>query len=545
MSSFLGRGKAGTAFTAMETRLLSYLLLSAVVLAVWLPGGFNVGPLNDGWLYLQHPIWISIGAGTRLLQCLPRTLGLSLTPGSFVGWQLVLLVLTLARGILVYEIASRMLDGQRAYALACGLLALFHPMDHLYFWVDASNVDMAYALALAACLAALLHLRSGSCTSLAAMCILQLASCFTYSGFVPVLGAFPVLLWLLWKLDGRPAGPAYLFTSTVAVIFFLILVILELKFGKGRESKVASFHLAGIIKGYVYQIRTLGWGWSFWVSSFRAAYLVPAAVGGAVALGAAWRAAVPGEDRLLTRRFYLLLALMLIILAMASYLPYAMSRLRAGHERQMLAGGLFLLMALLLPLFLWLSQTPIRRRIAAVAVAAIACGAVIAGLEMRRTFVDGYREQEALLASVAAALPHPSAGATIVVEPDPATLRDIRRSRLQGLRNRHAAFSEALQYMYGDDTLRGVFGDRYNRAIQFTQDGVRISGLSIAYPQLILMQRRADGSMQVVDKDSLRQWAPVGADVGAYHPETYDGSPAPGSNVCRMLQPDYRPAYCR
>ncbi|HEY1991861.1 MAG TPA: hypothetical protein VGH71_05315, partial [Gammaproteobacteria bacterium] len=371
-----------------------------------------------------------------------------------------------------------------------------------------------------------------------------LASCFTYTGFVPILGALPAAAWLLRKLAGRPASTLYLVKIAAPLVLFLLIMAVEIRHGRGRESVVASFDMAGVMQGYLYQLRTLGSGWWLWVSSFQAAYLVPAAVAGFVALGVAWRTK-QDQDLRQTKRFWLALALTLLTLAFLSYLPYAMSEVRIGHERQMLAPGLFLLMAVLLPLFLWLSHTPVRRRAAALVVAFIAGGTAVTGLEMRSGFVSDYLAQEAVLASVAAAIPQPAAGSVLVVDPDPALRRNLRQSGLDGLSNRYQAFSEALRYMYGDPSLQGVFGNRHNLdTLEFTPGGVTASDLFIPYQQLLLLQRHEDGSMHVIDAATLRRIAPAGTDIGAYRPGRYSDSPAPGSNVCRMLQAADRPAYC-
>lgn len=527
-------------------RLLSWLLFLLVALAVWLPGGFNIGPINDGWVMIAYDRWLDPGAGTRVLQLIPMELGLHLTPGDFAGWQWLLLVLTVARAILVFEIVERLLDGQRAYALACGLLALFHPMDTSYFWVDAINVGMAYALTLAACLAALLHLQSCGRTSLAAMWALQVLACFTYTGFVPILAAFPLLFWLLWRLDGRSAAPVYLLECLTLPVLFFGLMVLEARHGQGRESRVASLGVGDVLAGYAYQLRTLGQGWLAWVQKLDAAYLLPAAIAGGIGLAVAWRTTARGQSSLRPLRFYLLLAAGLVAMALGAYLPYAVSELRIGHIRQMLAAGLFLLMALLLPLFLYLASAPSRRRAAAVLVGLLAFGTAITGAEMRRGYLDIYRAQEAFLSSIASVVPYPPADSFIVVEPG----NDMHGRDLGSLRNRYPAFTSAVQHLYGDASLQAVFGGGDAALSGFTRDGVTVSGIAgirqfdVPYARLILLQYQDDGTVRVVDPDSLRRQAPAGSDISGYRPGPYGGAPGPDSDVCRMLEAAYRPAYC-
>lgn len=533
--------------TADKGRLLSWLLFLLVALVVWLPGGFNIGPINDGWVMIAYDRWFDPGAGTRVLQLIPMEVGLHLTPGSFVGWQWMLLVLTVARAILLFEIVDRLLDGQRAYALACGLLALFHPMDTSYFWVDAINVGMAYALALAACLAALLHLQSRGRTSLVAMWLLQILACFTYTGFVPVLAAFPLLFWLLWKLDGRSAAPSYLLKCLALPVLFFGLMVLEARHGQGRESRVVSLGAGDVLAGYAYQASTLGQGWLAWVQNLRVAYLLPALIAGGIGLAVAWRTTLSGQSSLQSSRFYLLLAAGLVAMALGAYLPYAVSELRFGHIRQMLAPGLFLLMALLLPLFPYLSSTLARRRVTAVLVGSLAFGTAITGAEMRRGYLDIYRSQETFLSSIASVVPHPPADSFIVVQPG----SDMQGRDLGSLRNRYPAFTSAVQHLFGDGSLQALFTGGGDAALSgFTRDGVTVSGIAgirqfhVPYKQLILLQYQDDGTVRVVAADALRQQAPAGSDISGYRAGPYAGAPGPDSDVCLMLEATYRPGYC-
>src|SRR5579863_274551 len=349
---------------ASEAKLLlhPYTVLVLVALAVWLPDGFNIGPVNDGWVTLKDANALILPFGLRVLQVVPQALGLLLTPGSFIGWQALLFVFTASRGILVFEIVARLIPNERRLALACGLLAVFHPADTVDFWVDGSNVDMALALALSACLAALMHLQTGSRQSLLAVFLFQLACCFTYPGYLLVLIAFPVCIWLLQWWQTRRASVVYLLKTTSGVLVVTALVLFESKQGAGREGYLWDPDVHRTLSGYGLQLKWIFLSVVRMLQGAQLTYLFWGLLPAVFAYTVAHKMD-SSHDESRPWRYHAGLAAMFLLLAAAAYFPYAVTTMRPGHNRQMLAAGLFIFMALLLPLFLSLRGRSVSRAV--------------------------------------------------------------------------------------------------------------------------------------------------------------------------------------
>jgi len=436
------RGTAALRYLgSLWTRFSGHALLLFVALAVWWPDGFNIGPINDGWMGISDSSLLASDFSTRVLQVLPKAIGLMLTPGSFIGWQCLLLVLTVARGVLISEIVERLLGGQRTLAVACGLIAMFHPLDNFYFWIDASNVDMAYALGLGACLAALVHLQTNSRSSMLAVLLLQIACCFMYSGFLLILIGFPVGVWFLSRVDGKKVGAGYLLKMTLAVLLFMGFMAYEARFAHNREGRVADLSVFRMLKGYSFQIHALGASLMRFEAGAHSVALLPAVLTGLVAGGIIIGPGSADVRAGKSWRYYAVLILGLIVLAALAYLPYSISKLRHAQTRQMFAAGIFLFLAVMVPIFTWLSSYPAGRYAAASLLAVLAGSVVITGQEIRTGYVKIYRLEERLLSAIAEAVPQPPRAAFVVIRLQPGTaMRGMGGSRT-GLKRwpRHCA----------------------------------------------------------------------------------------------------------
>src|SRR5215469_15901278 len=140
------RARHPRAARALALLLHPYVLFLAVTFLVFWPEGFNIGPANDAWRNLSGSPMQLGSFGPRFFGNLPKVLGMRLVSGGFQGWESVLLCLTALRGMLCYEIVKRLFAGFPLFALCCGLIALFHPADTVYFWMDSIGVDFAFVL---------------------------------------------------------------------------------------------------------------------------------------------------------------------------------------------------------------------------------------------------------------------------------------------------------------------------------------------------------------------------------------------------------------
>lgn len=531
-----------------------WTLFILITLAVFLPAGFNIGPVNDGWLKLG-----SFLSGSPLYRAdisrafggFPRDFGMQLGGGSFVGWQAFLFLFTALRGILFYEIVRRLFPTQLAFAVACGLVALFHPADSVYFWVDVTGVHMGLVFALAACLCVLLHMQSGSRAAVLGAALFQLLTCLTYSGFLILIIAFPIGVWLLgWTEGPRPDWRRLLRTVWLPIVYVVVQVLLVLVH-KGHEGQVADLDAHAAIAGLGREFVLFLQRSVSWLYDMRPAYLLWALP--PVLLAWALTRRLPPAAPAHGLAFYRVLCLGLIGLALACYFPYAVSEVRVGGMRQMFAAGIFLYMLLLLPVFLLLpARFPARADLLrGLLVAAVAASVTFIGLQERANWVDEYRDEERLLSAIAALAPQPAPDTRFVIH-----LHDDEQAQsLSGFYNRRAALIYALHLMYDDRSLKAMFTTLDAPYFGFDKDQLQVTqkinvnrddSSAVPYGQLLILDYGADGRLQVLDPGWLQQQAPKGFTVTGYDPRAHLGTtPAANSKVCVMLEKAMRPNYCR
>jgi hypothetical protein len=543
------------------------LLLVLAALSVWLLDGFDIGPANDGWIDLGlkiHPGGLlRQGNTSRILGSLPRALGTRLTDDSFVGWQLMLLVLTCLRSVLFYDIVRRLLPTERPFALACGLIALFHPADNSWFWVDATGAHLGLVLALAACWSTLAYLQGGVRAWLLASFLFQFTASITYTAYIPLMFAFPVGVWtLLWLQGARPSWRR-LIGVTALVLLAAAAQLMLMAHGVGRESRVVDLHAHAVLMGYIKETELFFSASAGVFSGFKPVYLLYALL---PALLAWFLARERGETAPEASRprpaFHGLMLLGLVALAAVSYFSYALSDVRFGNKRQLLATGIFLYAALAYLLFVLLpyrlARWPrLRSTLPAVLLVLLTSMTVVVGLEKRTHFVDLYRSEEKLIAAVAALVPAPKAGSMVLVH----LHSRPQAKQIAGFTNRPATFESALRVMYTDPSLEGNFLGPGPLRSRFTADGIvlkrrpgkeqrartrdrRPQDTVIPFGRLILVDYPARGPARILDADWLAQQAGKGVDVSVYQPGGSAPRPGPDAIICTMLEKKFRPKYC-
>jgi hypothetical protein len=530
-----------------------YLLFLLVALVVWWPDGFNIGPVNDGWVDLVTKSFLPVDFNTRTFSSFFfRALGMHIVSDGFQGWQAILFVPTVLRGVLMFEIIKRVFPCRGLFAIACGLIALLHPVDIAYFWLDSAGIGCAMVFALAAILCAIVHLQTGSRASLLCMALFQLASCFTYTAFLLVILAVPALVWLMQRLAGRAVPIFYLFKTSALICTFIVFQAVLTFNGVGHEAVVMDLSLGGVIAGYVHQAGAFLHSLAPFLTPFSSAYpaiaLLPGVCAYAVAFSfpAGEAGEMPGEYRISVRSAGVLVA-GLLVLAALSYLPYAVSNVRFGNQRQMLAAGIFLYMLLLLPVFFLVLPRLKSRHVGFAVVAFLAVSVTVTGLETRKIWVNVYRAEESLLAAVAATVPDPAPGSVIVVN-----LGSVTQAReIEAYTNRKGTFEQGLRVMYGDDSLQAGFTDFEQPPFLFSSTGLEVKaqrpvnkGLIASYGQLILLDY-AGGHAHILDRAWLQQQAPKGTDLSAYEPGRYGSAPGKSAIICTMLEKGFRPGYCQ
>lgn len=537
-------------------RLLAHpwLLYFVVCVIVWLPDGLNIGPDNDGWRDLG-PSPMHWHRSLRFFGQLPKVLGQNLVRDGFQGWELMLFIVTVLRGVVAFEIFRRLFPRYRSFAVACGLLALFHPADGVYFWMDSVGLDFSYVIALGICLAAVVHLQTGSRESLLALVFLQVILCFTYTAYLPFVFGFAIGIAVLRHVEGHPVKPAYLVAATLPTLLgigFQTWVALR---HHDREGKIMDLRAHAVADGYLHELKILAPHFNAVFSSVLTvgAWAILAAVPAALGyfLVRDWHGPPSEREKPETPRyFYVVLVLGLLALAALGYLPYAISKVRFGAQRQMLVAGLLIYAVALIPVFFWALPRLASRAAEGVVLALLAAFICVNGLENRSQWVKGYRNNETFLAALAAAVPHPAPGTTIVVQ-----LHTYQQTReVSGLQHLRVNFQQALRYMYGDASLNGAFLGAATPPVSLdgSQAQIAISDLNRRAPRikpelstLLLIDYSPAHELTILDQQWLRQHTPPGSDVSAYQPtKTFDATPGQSAIMCSMFEKDFRPPYC-
>jgi hypothetical protein len=547
----------------MGARLVALLARPAVLifvtaLSAWLLDGFNIGPISDGWTFFGgdsaagDPLRSLAGARTFIR--LPTFLGLTFVSHGFQGWQLMLLAVTCARGWLFLAIIRRFVPDQPLFSLACGLVAVFHPGDSSFFWAECVGPHFGLDLALAACLTAVIYLQAGPRWMLWVTWVLQVLACFTYSSCPPLMAALPIGAWLLSWMQGPRQETRRLLEVVIPILLLLGIYAFLVSSGLGHAGVVASLSLDGVIAGYQHESALFLQETVAVFDGFRPVDLAFALV---PALLAYWIAIQASRDESTPRtlRWQILLFTGLIALAAVSYLPYAVSTVRFGDYRQLLAPGMFLYSAGLFLVFVMLPARFHARHWRALAILVLAGVTVIVGLEKRAIFISQYRTQEQLLAGIAAIVPAPPADTVILVHVSDRN----QASALAGLYNRVTAFSGALRFMYNDYAAGqpiGISGGftsfgRYPQ-LTFKKQGLTTThywhpeyGIYAPYSHLILIDYDVHGRARILDRSGLQKLAPKDQDLSGYGPVIGAAVPGPASNICTMLEKGFRPRYCR
>lgn len=534
-----------------------YVLFLIVALAVWLPDGFRIGDTNDGWMQIGTVLQTHGALRSnipRMFGGVPMWLGMHLDPGGFIGLQAIMLVFTLFRGVLLYEIATRLVPGSRCFALAAGLAAEFQPADRSYFWLGASGLHLSFVTALAACLFAIVHLQSRSRASLLAALAFQFLSGFTYPGFIPLMTLLPVGAWVLKRLAGETPSPLYLIKMNAVVAIAIVGDLVMMHYGKGRDTAVADLNLHDAFAGFGWAAANLARAPFLLSHDMHSRYWLPAVLAalfglGTATLGLSPHAAEAPATPLPLRRTAVVFA-GLIGLSLLSYLPYSISTVRFLPDRTLLGAGLFGYCALLLLVFALLPERKALSRPLALAAVVFLTGlCVVTGLVKREFWVREYRQQEHLLSALAATLPHPPPGSFILVHlQDPADAHQLR-----GFTTREAAFIVALRYLYADMSLNGGFVGFDANRVAFDADGMHTrktmlpdsDKLFTDYGHLIAVDYvPADAAVHILGKDWLVPQTGLKAAAVDYAPPPATAAADADARICSMLEPAYRPVYC-
>ncbi len=391
--------------------LIALALLIGVV-ALWLPFGWNVGFVGDDWfLFLNARFgsaWATLG---RPLVPVPFVLGYALAPGQFVGFNLMLALLILARSGLCYAILRRLGVG-RGLAFGAAALVLVFPADTGLFYLGALNVYFSWIAFLLAFYCLLLYWRRPRVTFLAVLWLAQVLCLGTYEAAYPLILVAPLALLPERRSRSRWRGTLirwYLFPALnlirLALVALLSPAALDYQSGlvTGGVPSISSM-IESVVGVYVRHF------WGGWVDGgISSPYLLIGAALGVLVAAVAWwlaRRDPPAPSRV--ERWLPLAGLAIVGLGVLIYVPTSLrdDTLRTYFGSS--AGA-----ALAISALVWLL---IRRALPFAVIigllAALGCGHL---LEQHAVFVRATEAQQTVIVGLAAVAPSIAPGSTLIV----------------------------------------------------------------------------------------------------------------------------------
>jgi len=218
--------------------LLVTFSLSVIVLLLWLPFGFRTTGLMEEWMIIhdwnmggqsaqgQDVGWfITTGTLTmRPLTAVSFLLAHELVPDSFAGFNVMMLVMFILKGLLAYAIL-RLLTRRLVFAYVVAVLFIIFPADSALFTFRAFNCHVAVIAYLAAVLALLHFWLRPRLWLLPAMWGGLVLALWTYEAAYPLVLLTPALLWW-WtgRLSHRLVQVSVLWMLAPGATFLYVLV---------------------------------------------------------------------------------------------------------------------------------------------------------------------------------------------------------------------------------------------------------------------------------------------------------------------------------
>jgi hypothetical protein len=138
--------------TVRSPTLAALLSILALVIAQWILFGFNIPGQSDEWIHLARMDYVpfTFAPDLRPLIRLPWAVAYWLTPGSFLGVNLVLAAALFAKGFALYLVLCRLIPEYPALANAAGMLTVVYPADDAAFALYVVGIHVSTACYLVA-----------------------------------------------------------------------------------------------------------------------------------------------------------------------------------------------------------------------------------------------------------------------------------------------------------------------------------------------------------------------------------------------------------
>ncbi|MFO1483981.1 MAG: hypothetical protein U1F71_11555 [Verrucomicrobiaceae bacterium] len=546
------------AWLESPARLITFAGMLAVVVPLWLPFGFHKTGLMEEWTIFHafdrgQPVVgadiITEGQPNRFFILLLDYLGYLMTPGSFVGVNLIQLLLLVGNGCFLAAIIRKLLPGEPAFAFFVGALSVVHPADTGTFaFRDLPYLQSLFFFLLAVYLL-IVHWRHPRWFTLpGALGSLALAL-GTLEAALPLALAAPAILMVWQRGVSRRLLRVTALWYVVPLCALLTGVLVMLTPGLYQNRLVT-------------HSETLGLGWiPVFFQTFARAYrrhfveswleilnsgdaidpsfvwiaadiaLMTAVVGGVLQFRAASRSTASSIG---WKHSVLLIGAGLVIMP----LGYAMFVLSPPHrvinERVFLHSTMGA--ALCAIAFYWLvcRWLPAARMMFVLAVASLIGVASFGALEQHRQMHRWSLVEQQFLAGLAENVPVAPGDRLLMIFDDTTQLYETQWTFALSVTPKH--LQDAVRYLYHDQNVTAMLclphtGDDAGTWYTFGTDGVAISVnrdrtlKHFAYEKVIALRRGPSGELKLLD-EVPREYLPPGVTARRSEPVPPGSPPA-------------------
>lgn len=208
---------------------VSYGLIAGML---WLPFGFTLADFSDLWIFyhdLERGLLPFINlADPRPLMVLPTHLAYALTPGSFVGVNVLMYALIVGKAWMAYAFVRVLLPRLPALAFFIGAVYLAFPVDTGVFWRVTVNIHAFTLAALTAATAFAILVRTTSRAAQIGLVGIMLAGqvlAFSYEAMFLPLFLVPLIVLPVLRPRRMPALLAGWYALPVILTLRYLLVI--------------------------------------------------------------------------------------------------------------------------------------------------------------------------------------------------------------------------------------------------------------------------------------------------------------------------------
>jgi hypothetical protein len=471
---------------------VAFAALAGLVLTLWLPFGWKVTGLYEEWLFmsggdtgdpvrlLYHPY---PSEAYRPLTLAPYILGYILTPGSFLGFNIIFALWALGKGAAMYALVRRLVPDNPALAFVSSALLVVYPADHALLTLRTTNVHAGVFLFLIALNLLIVAWQRVRWSTLLAMLVAEGIALATYDGGILLSLCGPgLLLWLRPRIDKRLVTVAALWWG-VSVSFLLHLILTLRDSGSYAaqllaQSTVGKMPVVAILRSWGHSmarayLRNFGTGWyeALRGLDWQDPYLhVSAALTVFVLIPAIWLHARRGEDTTAAdTKGYLVLACLGVIAVAPGFAMYLPTEWRNSSWRVFLYSSIGAALAVGVACFLFARLFGQWQRLVFVGLtSALILSATVHALIQHRGYFEYSQRQQQILADIISEAPRLKPETTVLLIDRTPTAAFKAWSMCTVVSN---CLEWALRYIYDDHTLRAMYcAPGYRPRNQFSEE---------------------------------------------------------------------------